>query len=129
MLRILALCASVLTLAISAFARAADDASTLPKVDPAAIKADIVAFSTDEMNGRYFRSEEGARAATWLADKLAAAGAKPLEGRDSKVRNWARTRAASSFSSPRTSTICRPRAPARTASTTAPTTTRAASRA
>jgi ABC-type amino acid transport substrate-binding protein len=85
MLRILALCASVLTLAISAFARAADDASTLPKVDPAAIKADIVAFSTDEMNGRYFRSEEGARAATWLADKLAAAGAKPLEGRDSML--------------------------------------------
>ena len=85
MLRILALCASVLTLAISAFARAADDASTLPKVDPAAIKADTVAFSTDEMNGRYFRSEEGARAATWLADKLTAAGAKPLEGRDSML--------------------------------------------
>jgi len=47
MLRILALGASFLSLAFSAPARAADDASTLPKVDPAAIKADIVEFASD----------------------------------------------------------------------------------
>ena len=82
MQRFLVLGVSVLALAFSAFARAADDTAPLPKVDPAAIKSDIAEFASDEMNGRSFQSEDGKRAARWLADKLAAAGATPLEGRD-----------------------------------------------
>ena len=83
MQRILLLGASVLALALSAIVGAADETAPLPKVDPSAIKSDIVEFASDEMNGRHFQSEEGKRAAKWLADKLAAAGATPLEGRDS----------------------------------------------
>ena len=85
MLRFLALGLSVLALVLPAFARAADDTAPLPKVDPAAIKSDIAEFASDEMNGRHFQSEEGKRAAQLLADKLAAAGAAPLEGRGSML--------------------------------------------
>lgn len=60
-------------------------ATDLPSVDPAKIRAHIEEFASDEMNGRYFRSPEGKRAAQWLADKLAEAGAVPLEGRDSML--------------------------------------------
>ena len=74
-----------LSLFVSSLARAGDNAPPLPKVDPAAIKADITAFAADDMNGRSFQSEEGKRAARWLADKLAAAGARPLDGRDSML--------------------------------------------
>jgi len=58
---------------------------TPPSVDPAKIRAHITEFASDEMNGRYFRSPEGMRAAQWVADKLAEAGAVPLEGRDSML--------------------------------------------
>ena len=85
MLRFLALGVSVLALVFPAFAGRADDTAPLPKVDPAAIKSDIAEFASDEMNGRHFQSEEGKRAAQLLADKLAAAGAAPLEGRGSML--------------------------------------------
>ncbi|MFN5497752.1 MAG: M20/M25/M40 family metallo-hydrolase [bacterium] len=85
MQRFLALGLSVLALMLPASARAADDTAPLPKVDPAAIKSDIAEFASDEMNGRHFQSEEGKRAAQLLADKLAAAGAAPLEGRGSML--------------------------------------------
>jgi ABC-type amino acid transport substrate-binding protein len=58
---------------------------TPPSVDPAKIRAHITEFASDEMNGRYFRSPEGMRAAQWVADKLAEAGAVPLDGRDSML--------------------------------------------
>jgi ABC-type amino acid transport substrate-binding protein len=63
--------------------------SSIPTIDPAPIRANIAAFAADEFNGRSFRSEEGKRAAQWVAEKLAAAGAKPLvkgaDGRESML--------------------------------------------
>ncbi|MFM1804165.1 MAG: hypothetical protein RL136_1044, partial [Planctomycetota bacterium] len=59
------------------------------------MKANLAELASDEMNGRSFRSEDGKRAADWLAAKLAAAGAKPLEGRDSMLVPVARMPAAS----------------------------------
>ncbi|MCE2882150.1 MAG: M20/M25/M40 family metallo-hydrolase [Planctomycetaceae bacterium] len=56
-----------------------------PTIDPERIRANIAEFASDEMNGRAFRSEEGKLAAQWVAERLAAAGAKPLEGRDSML--------------------------------------------
>ena len=64
-------------------------ASSIPTIDPAPIRANIAALAADEFNGRSFRSEEGKRAAEWVAEKLAAAGAKPLakgaDGRESML--------------------------------------------
>ena len=72
-----------------------DPAGVFPSIDPARMRANLVDFSSDEFNGRSFRSEEGKRAAEWLARKLAEAGAKPLEGRDSMLVPVARMPAAS----------------------------------
>jgi len=52
--------------------------SVIPKIDPEAIRADIATLASDDFKGRSFRSEEARRAAQWIADELAAAGAKPL---------------------------------------------------
>jgi ABC-type amino acid transport substrate-binding protein len=57
---------------------AGDGDGVIPKIDPALLKANVVEFSSDAMNGRSFRSEDGKRAAEWVAKKLADAGAKPL---------------------------------------------------
>ena len=74
----------------------ADDPSTvIPKIDAARMKANVAELASDAMNGRAFRSEDGKRAAAWLARKLAEAGAKPLEGRDSMLVPVARMPAAS----------------------------------
>ncbi|MFM1868867.1 MAG: hypothetical protein RL591_2275, partial [Planctomycetota bacterium] len=60
--------------------------SSVPKIDPAPIRANIAALAADEFNGRSFRSEEGKRAAQWVAEKLAAAGAKPFaKGADGRA--------------------------------------------
>jgi ABC-type amino acid transport substrate-binding protein len=72
-----------------------DPAGVFPSIDPARMRANLVDFSSDEFNGRSFRSEDGKRAAEWLARKLAEAGAKPLEGRDSMLVPVARMPAAS----------------------------------
>ena len=57
---------------------AAGDSTVIPKIDPAVLKANVAELSSDAMNGRSFRSEDGKRAAEWVAKKLADAGAKPL---------------------------------------------------
>ncbi len=49
------------------------------------IASDIAELSSDAMNGRAFHSEDGVRAAQWVAAKLAQSGAKPLDGRDSML--------------------------------------------
>ncbi|MEY4117086.1 MAG: hypothetical protein RLZZ116_414 [Planctomycetota bacterium] len=72
-----------------------DPAGVFPAIDPARMRANLVDFASDEFNGRSFRSEEGKRAAEWLARKLAEAGAKPLEGRESMLVPVARMPAAS----------------------------------
>jgi hypothetical protein len=75
----------------------ADD-TVVPTIDPAPIRANIAELASDAMNGRSFRSEDGKRAAQWVADKLAAAGAKPLakdaEGRETMLVPVARMPAA-----------------------------------
>ncbi|MFM7259997.1 MAG: M20/M25/M40 family metallo-hydrolase, partial [bacterium] len=81
--RTLLLCALLALASASGPVRAIDDAAAtpstaIPKIDPEAIRADIAALAADDFNGRSFRSEDGRRAAQWIADKLAAAGAKPL---------------------------------------------------
>ncbi len=53
--------------------------------DSARICADLAELASDEMNGRSFRSEDGKRAAAWVAAKFTAAGAKPLAGRDTML--------------------------------------------
>ncbi|MGA1224642.1 MAG: M20/M25/M40 family metallo-hydrolase [Phycisphaerales bacterium] len=82
-------------LAVAPGAVADDAPSVIPTIDPARMKANLAELASDEMNGRSFRSEDGKRAADWLAAKLAAAGAKPLEGRDSMLVPVARMPAAS----------------------------------
>ncbi|MFZ4749255.1 MAG: M20/M25/M40 family metallo-hydrolase [Phycisphaerales bacterium] len=66
-------------------ADAGDGKSVIPKIDPARMKANVAELASDAMNGRSFRSEDGKRAAEWVAAKLAEAGAKPLEGRASML--------------------------------------------
>ena len=57
----------------------------MPTIDPAAIRRDVEHLASDEMNGRAFRSDEARRAAAWIAERLAEAGARPLEGRESML--------------------------------------------
>ena len=57
---------------------ASGDSTVIPKIDPSVLKANVAELSSDAMNGRSFRSEDGKRAAEWVAKKLAEAGAKPL---------------------------------------------------
>jgi Iap family predicted aminopeptidase len=45
------------------------------------IRADIAELASDEMNGRHWRSEDGWRAARWVAARFAGAGLEPLPGR------------------------------------------------
>lgn len=52
--------------------------SVIPSIDPAPIRANIARLAADDFQGRSFRSEEGKRAAQWVQEQLAAAGAKPL---------------------------------------------------
>lgn len=89
-----ALAACIVTLANS-IALADRTSDPIPKLDPTTIGADIAELASDAMNGRAFRTEDGRRAAQWVADKLAAAGAVPLAGRDSMLVPIARMPAAS----------------------------------
>jgi hypothetical protein len=57
---------------------ASGGSTVIPKIDPSVLKANVAELSSDAMNGRSFRSEDGKRAAEWVAKKLAEAGAKPL---------------------------------------------------
>ncbi len=57
-------------------------ATDLPAIDEARLCADLAELASDAMNGRSFRSEDGKRAAAWVADRFADAGLSPLEGRD-----------------------------------------------
>jgi hypothetical protein len=50
-------------------------------IDAGPIRADIAELASDEMNGRFWRSEDGWRAARWVAARFAAAGLQPLPGR------------------------------------------------
>lgn len=63
--------------------------TVLPTIEPAAIRANIERLASDDFKGRSFRSEEGKRAAEWVAQQLAAAGAQPLvkgaDGRESML--------------------------------------------
>lgn len=89
------LLAASLSLA-SALSLAADAADgVFPAIDPARMSANLADLASDAMNGRSFRSDEGRRAAEWVARKLADAGAKPLDGRDSMLVPVARMPAAS----------------------------------
>ncbi|MFM2165023.1 MAG: hypothetical protein RL325_1460, partial [Planctomycetota bacterium] len=85
MLRSLSLAVAALALLLTVPAPADDGASVFPKIDPARMKANLAELASDEMNGRSFRSDDGKRAAEWIARKLAEAGAKPLEGRASML--------------------------------------------
>ena len=76
-------CATLLAMLGAAPARSDDPA--IPAIDPGPIRANIAELAADEMNGRSFRSEEGRRAAQWVAERLASAGAKPLAGRESML--------------------------------------------
>ena len=51
-------------------------------IDAGAIRADIAELASDEMNGRHWRSEDGWRAARWVAARFSDAGLRPLPGRD-----------------------------------------------
>ena len=82
--RLRAAAAAVVLLAIPP-AAVAHDADLFPRIDPARMKANLAELASDEMNGRFFRSEDGKRAAEWIARKLAESGAKPLEGRTSML--------------------------------------------
>ena len=57
--------------------------------------ANLAELASDEMNGRSFRSDDGKRAAEWVAAKFAAAGAVPLQGRASMLVPVAKMPAAS----------------------------------
>ncbi len=50
-------------------------------IDAGSIRADIAELASDEMNGRHWRSEDGWRAARWVAARFADAGLEPLPGR------------------------------------------------
>ena len=50
-------------------------------IDANSIRADIAELASDEMNGRHWRSEDGWRAARWVAARFADAGLEPLPGR------------------------------------------------
>lgn len=50
-------------------------------IDAESIRADIAELASDEMNGRFWRSEDGWRAARWVAARFADAGLEPLPGR------------------------------------------------
>lgn len=50
-------------------------------IDTSAIREGIAELSSDEMNGRFWRSEDGWRAARWVAARFADAGLQPLPGR------------------------------------------------
>ena len=50
-------------------------------IDAGSIRADIAELASDEMNGRHWRSEDGWRAARWVAARFADAGLQPLPGR------------------------------------------------
>ncbi len=63
--------------------------------DSTRICADLADLASDAMNGRSYRSEDGKRAAAWVAAKFAAAGAKPISERDSMLIPIARQPAAS----------------------------------
>ncbi|MEY5032048.1 MAG: hypothetical protein RL354_1079 [Planctomycetota bacterium] len=89
------LLAALLAAIPAARLRADDPAAIVPRIDAARMKANLAALASDAMNGRSFRSEDGRRAAEWIAAKLAEAGAKPLEGRDSMLVPVARMPAAS----------------------------------
>ncbi|MDI9404622.1 MAG: M28 family peptidase, partial [Limnohabitans sp.] len=72
-----------LTFVQPATAALADDKAptretVVPTIEPEAIRANIARLAADDFNGRSFRSEDGKRAAQWVAEQLAAAGAKPL---------------------------------------------------
>ncbi len=88
------LAASLAALTFQPHLAAAEDGD-IPTIDAAVIKANIAHLASDEMNGRSFRSEDGKRAAAWVAEKLAAAGAKPLDGRTSMLLPIERMPAAS----------------------------------
>ena len=55
--------------------------SMLAPPDAASIGSNISELASDAMNGRSFRSVDGKTAASWVATKLAQAGATPLAGR------------------------------------------------
>ncbi|MFM7050754.1 MAG: M20/M25/M40 family metallo-hydrolase [Planctomycetota bacterium] len=59
--------------------------ATAPAIDAARLRSDIAELSSDRFNGRAFRSPEGKLAAQWVADRLAAAGARPIDGRESML--------------------------------------------
>jgi hypothetical protein len=50
-------------------------------IDAESIRTDIAELASDEMNGRFWRSEDGWRAARWVAARFADAGLEPLPGR------------------------------------------------
>jgi hypothetical protein len=50
-------------------------------IDADALRADIAELASDEMNGRHWKSEDGWRAARWVAARFADAGLQPLPGR------------------------------------------------
>ncbi len=56
-----------------------------PSVDEALLCADLATLASDAMNGRSFRSDDGRRAAAWVAERFAEAGLEPLAGRDSML--------------------------------------------
>jgi len=91
-------CVALAAVLLCAPLRADDPApatGVVPRIDAARMKSNLVELSSDAMNGRSFRSDDGRRAAEWIAAKLAEAGAKPLEGRDSMLVPVARMPAAS----------------------------------
>lgn len=59
---------------------APSERAVVPTIDGARIKANITELASDAMNGRAFKSDDGRRAAAWVADKLQLAGALPLPG-------------------------------------------------
>ncbi len=73
----------------------ADDSKYVTPIAPEAIASNLKELASDAMNGRSFRSDDGRRAAKWVAEKLAAAGAVPLPGRESMEIAIARSKEAS----------------------------------
>ena len=95
MRRLHALALAALALLPGIPARADDTGGVIPRIDPAPMRANLAELASDEMNGRFFRSDDGRRAADWIARKLADAGAQPLEGRGSMLVPIGRMPAAS----------------------------------
>jgi ABC-type amino acid transport substrate-binding protein len=77
-LRALGSLASLVLLLAGATAPPSIAPSIVPRIDPEPIRSDIATLAADDFNGRSFRSDEARRAARWIAEKLADAGAKPL---------------------------------------------------